>query len=188
MAKRAIKSVPKKIKRTSSMEKCINEGENYLKATKGKRIVKTKTMMMTIAEGKRHLDTKIKRRVAIKPKTRPVRRAVKSKPALPAVFPPLFATVPSSVGATVYRASFDKTVKPTKATVFKTSSRDNLPLPAFGFIDVCFCVDATGSMASELAQVQSAVVSIIHKIQAKVRTEGITLRFAVVTYRDHPPQ
>jgi hypothetical protein len=37
-------------------------------------------------------------------------------------------------------------MKPTKATIFKTKSKD-LPLPAFGFVDVCFCVDATGSMA-----------------------------------------
>lgn len=35
---------------------------------------------------------------------------------------------------------------------------------------------------------QSTIVAIIKKIENKVRTEGITLRFAVVTYRDHPPQ
>ena len=30
--------------------------------------------------------------------------------------------------------------------------------------------------------------ALIKKIENKVRTEGITLRFAIVTYRDHPPQ
>lgn len=40
-------------------------------------------------------------------------------------------------------------------------------------------------MSSELAQVQSIINSLIEKIQNKVRTEGITLRFAVVAYRDH---
>ena len=35
-----------------------------------------------------------------------------------------------------------------KATKLKSSSRDDLQIPAFGFIDVCFCVDATGSMSS----------------------------------------
>lgn len=68
------------------------------------------------------------------------------------------------------------------------SAHPDLPLPAFGFVDVCFCLDATGSMCSELAQAQRSVVSIIHNLQNKVRSEGITLRFAVVSYRDHPPQ
>lgn len=34
-----------------------------------------------------------------------------------------------------------------KKTIFKTKSKDHLPIPAFGFIDVCFCIDATGSMS-----------------------------------------
>lgn len=33
-----------------------------------------------------------------------------------------------------------------KVTKLKASDRDDLQIPAFGFIDVCFCVDATGSM------------------------------------------
>lgn len=75
-----------------------------------------------------------------------------------------------------------------KKTVFKTKSKDHLPIPAFGFIDVCFCIDATGSMGSELAQAQSTILSIINNIENKVQTEGLTLRFAVVSYRDHVPQ
>jgi hypothetical protein len=70
-------------------------------------------------------------------------------------------------------------------TVLKAKVR---PLPAFGVIEVCFCIDATGSMSSPLAQAKSAVVSLISKIEEKVHSEGIELRFAVVTYRDHPPQ
>lgn len=60
--------------------------------------------------------------------------------------------------------------QPTKVTIFKTKSKDHLPLPAFGFIDICFCIDATGSMSSELAQVQSTIVEIIKKIETKVQT------------------
>lgn len=75
-----------------------------------------------------------------------------------------------------------------KKTIFKTKSKDHLPIPAFGFIDVCFCIDATGSMAGELAQAQSTIHSIINNIEKKVQTEGLTLRFAIVSYRDHPPQ
>ena len=44
-----------------------------------------------------------------------------------------------------------------KVTKLKASSRDDLPISAFGFIDVCFCVDATGSMSGEIAQVQSTI-------------------------------
>jgi len=43
-------------------------------------------------------------------------------------------------------------------------------------------------MSSYLAQAKSTVVSLIPKIEEKVHSEGIELRFAVVTYRDHPPQ
>lgn len=43
-------------------------------------------------------------------------------------------------------------------------------------------------MTSYLAQTKSAVVSLISKIEEKVHSEGIELRFAVVSYRDHPPQ
>ena len=76
-----------------------------------------------------------------------------------------------------------------KATKFSSSAaRDDLQIPAFGFIDVCFCLDATGSMCSEIEQVKSVIESIIHNIQEKVRTEGLQLRFAIVSYRDHPPQ
>ena len=45
--------------------------------------------------------------------------------------------------------------------IFKTSSKDDLPLPAYGYVDICFCLDATGSMSSELAQAQSTIKSII---------------------------
>jgi hypothetical protein len=178
----AKKIKPTKLRRTSSMERCVADGADYLKATKPKRITKTKTMARTIEEGKNIVNPKKltnPKKAAGRPKT--TKRL--ALPALPA------AVLPVSTGSTVIRTrSIDRSIKPTKATIFKTSSRDNLPLPAFGFVDICFCVDATGSMTGELAQVQSTIVAIIKKIENKVRTEGITLRFAVVTYRDHPPQ
>lgn len=33
-----------------------------------------------------------------------------------------------------------------RATFKKPVGYKNLPMPAYGFIDVCFCIDATGSM------------------------------------------
>lgn len=188
----AKKSKPTKLRRTSSMERCVADGTDYLKATKAKRITKTKTMARTIEEGKYILNpnkpTKTKK-VAVRRRVNKnsCRPAWPPLPALPASTPP--AVLPASTGSAVIQAgSIDRSIKPNKATIFKTSSRDNLPLPAFGFVDICFCVDATGSMTGELAQVQSTIVAIIKKIENKVQTEGITLRFAVVTYRDHPPQ
>ena len=84
----------------------------------------------------------LKKKAARKSK-RPTRPARPSLPAVPAVP----AVVHASAGSTIIRArSLDRSMKPTKATIFKTKSKD-LPLPAFGFVDVCFCVDATGSMA-----------------------------------------
>ena len=81
---------------------------------------------------------------AARKSSRPIRPARPSLPAVAAVP----AVVPDSAGSTIIRArSLDRSIKPTKATIFKTKSKD-LPLPAFGFVDVCFCVDATGSMSS----------------------------------------
>ena len=70
----------------------------------------------------------------------------------------------------------------------KSSSRDSLAISSFNSIDVCFCVDATGSMSRYITQVKSTIESIVHNIENKVRTEGLNLRFAIVAYRDHPPQ
>lgn len=77
---------------------------------------------------------------------------------------------------------------PGKVSQLSKSKSKDVQIPAFGFIDVCFCVDSTGSMAGELAQVQEVIKSIITNIEAKVSTEGLQLRFAIVSYRDHPPQ
>ena len=157
------------------MEKCIEDGKDYLKSTK-KTITKTRTMVGTVADGKKFIAPK---RAVVKkaPKKKaarrlPVRPARKSLPARPMVASS--SPFPSSSG-----------VRPAKATVFKTASRSDLPLPAYGCIDVCFCLDVTGSMGGELAQVQSTIASLIEKISNKVRTEGISLRFGIVAYRDH---
>jgi len=56
-------------------------------------------------------------------------------------------------------------------------------LPQTTRLDVLFLLDATGSMADEIAQIQSTIVSIADRIdQIKPRPE---LRFGLVTYRDH---
>jgi hypothetical protein len=158
-------------KRSSSMDKCIADAQDFINPRKAKKIVKTRTMARTLEEGLKIVHpppvvrkTKRVQKAAVKKRT--VRKSRSAVPSLPAP-----VAIPASTGTTLIRArSIDKSLKPSKATIFKASSKDNLPLPAFGFIDVCFCIDATGSMCSELAQVQSTIVSIIQKIESKVRT------------------
>ena len=184
MAKKIIKSpASTAIRRTRSIEKCIEDAQDFLKP-KGKKINKTKTMARTLEESRRILAPKPSK-VARKPKpSRPSRPARPAVASVPALVPPAISLPPARTSSLSKSKTLTKAVVPSKATIFKTSSKD-LPLPAFGFIDICFCLDATGSMSSELAQVQSTITSLIEKIENKVRSEGITLRFAVVAYRDH---
>lgn len=57
-----------------------------------------------------------------------------------------------------------------------TGSRTNLkhdptlPMAQFGVIDICFCIDATGSMTSYLAESKKTVIDIINQIETKVQT------------------
>lgn len=179
-------SAPVKARRTRSMEKCIEDAQDYLRP-RGKKINKTRTMIRTIEEGKKIVAPKfiapVKAPTKSKASKLPTKPAVPSAPAKSRA-PPVPVPASTSTSKVIRTKTPTKAVVPSKATVFKTSSKD-LPLPAFGFIDICFCLDATGSMSSELAQVQSTINALIEKIQNKVRTEGITLRFAVVAYRDH---
>lgn len=56
-------------------------------------------------------------------------------------------------------------------------------LPQTTRLDVLFLLDTTGSMADEIGQIQSTIVSIADRIdQIKPRPE---LRFGLVSYRDH---
>jgi hypothetical protein len=137
------------------MERCIADAEDFIHPRKNKRITKTKTMARTLEEGRNILSPKkatkpkkIARRLKTKRiPARPTRPAIPALPALPGAPAPV--AVPASTGSAIIpKKSLDRKPMPSKATIFKTSSRDNLPLPAFGFIDVCFCVDATGSMTS----------------------------------------
>lgn len=74
---------------------------------------------------------------------RPTRPAVPALPPPPAVMP--LPPVPIPTISSAVRTKSKSSIQ--KATILKPSSKD-LPLPAFGFIDICFCLDATGSMCS----------------------------------------
>jgi len=52
-------------------------------------------------------------------------------------------------------------------------------------LDLVFVVDCTGSMSAYIANAQSSIKSIISEIQA---SEKVDVRFALVEYRDHPPE
>ena len=118
--------------------------------------VKTKTMMRIVEEGKRAKNKPLKTVKKTKPskiakpaKSKIIRKAAPKRKILP--IKPARKSQPPPIVPPVASKSIGKAVK------LKSSSRDDLAIPAFGFIDVCFCVDATGSMSGELAQVQSTI-------------------------------
>ena len=81
----------------------------------------------------------------IKPIKRTASKSAKYSSAAPVV-PPLPTLIPppsTSLVSSVSRPSNADKV----AQLNKSKSKD-LQIPAFGFIDVCFCVDSTGSMSS----------------------------------------
>jgi hypothetical protein len=53
-------------------------------------------------------------------------------------------------------------------------------------LDVAFVVDTTGSMKDDIRAVKDSLFDIVDTIVSK--TENLTIRFAIVSYRDHPPQ
>jgi hypothetical protein len=53
-------------------------------------------------------------------------------------------------------------------------------------LDVAFCCDCTGSMSAYLKSAQDNIFKIASEIHA--RAKGASVRFALVKYRDHPPQ
>eukprot|EP00743_Colponemidia_sp_Colp-15_P000535 GILK01000602.1.p1 GENE.GILK01000602.1~~GILK01000602.1.p1 ORF type:complete len:437 (+),score=52.86 GILK01000602.1:88-1398(+) len=52
-------------------------------------------------------------------------------------------------------------------------------------LDLVFCVDCTGSMGSYIASAQENIRSIVEKL---IAFEKCDVQFALVCYRDHPPQ
>jgi len=53
-------------------------------------------------------------------------------------------------------------------------------------LEVAFVVDTTGSMKDDIRAVKDSLFDIVDKIVSK--TEGLSIRFGIVSYRDHPPQ
>ena len=53
-------------------------------------------------------------------------------------------------------------------------------------LDIAFVVDTTGSMKDDIKAVKDSLFEIVGNITT--RTEGLEIRFGIVSYRDHPPQ
>ena len=53
-------------------------------------------------------------------------------------------------------------------------------------VDVCFCVDCTGSMASYIAAAKETCKGLIASITKDTMVKNV--KFAFVAYRDHPPE
>jgi len=75
---------------------------------------------------------------------------------------------------------------PTPAPVVETEE-EKKPVadPVDRQLDLCFLCDATGSMGQYIYSAQKNICSIVEKV---VASEQADVRFALVSYRDHPPQ
>ena len=106
MAKKVSKkSVPSKIRRSRSMEQCIEDGKDYLDALneKDKRIAKearktkrTKTMVRTVEEGRKLLVPRVATGAKHVPKTKAVRPTKPALIAMPAVPSPPAMFIPKA--------------------------------------------------------------------------------------------
>ena len=97
-------------------------------------------MLNIVNEGKKVQKKPAKKASKKSPKKKIIRKLpTKSKPAKKAQ--PVKRSFPMKKHVVPVNPPVSKAVK------LKSSSRDGLAIPAYGFIDVCFCLDATGSMA-----------------------------------------
>merc|ERR1719456_1739614 len=75
---------------------------------------------------------------------------------------------------------------PMTEPVFEPEPEEKKPVPPVDRqLDLCFLCDATGSMGQYIYSAQKNICSIVEKV---VSSEQTDVRFALVSYRDHPPQ
>ncbi|KAJ3088326.1 hypothetical protein HK102_009028 [Quaeritorhiza haematococci] len=67
----------------------------------------------------------------------------------------------------------------------ETPDSDPTAFAQGGQLDLCFALDSTGSMGSYIRSATESIANIVTKI---VQSEKADVRFALVAYRDHPPQ
>lgn len=135
---------------TRTMREIVSTGAAGLR-TRGKKEYKTESKKPEIKKRliKKGRISEVKRAGkthASKPAKAP-RRPASSIPARPTslALPPVPATIPAISPAVRTGSRASNTGK--VAQLSKSKSKD-VQIPAFGFIDVCFCVDSTGSMSS----------------------------------------
>ena len=153
----------------------IIEGEAYVRRYE-RRLKATRTMRDVAGLKKektraQKVVNKSKAQKIVKKASPAPKRAVRKSPTAPAKTSKISKNVgrgfpkaaPPPVMAPM-RTGSRLSNKSNKVAKFKTSSRDDLQIPAFGFIDVCFCLDTTGSMGCEIEQTKHVIEAIIHNI------------------------
>merc|ERR1719473_1475142 len=65
------------------------------------------------------------------------------------------------------------------------STPDKVPNNGMPQLDLVFTMDCTGSMGEYIHAAKKNIEAIVERL---VQSEGYDLRFALVAYRDHPPQ
>merc|ERR1719247_2678372 len=74
---------------------------------------------------------------------------------------------------------------PVPTPAVETEEKKPVADPVDRQLDLCFLCDATGSMGQYIYSAQKNICSIVEKV---VASEQADVRFALVSYRDHPPQ
>ena len=69
-------------------------------------------------------------------------------------------------------------------SLFRLREIKKLPVHASEQLDIAFVVDCTGSMTNYITQAQQS----IHNIVTDISRAAYDVRFALIEYRDHPPQ
>lgn len=82
--------------------------------------------------------------------------------------------------ASAASSSANSSSAPEKPTVAQTKTKE-----APAQLDLVFCCDCTSSMSSYIAAAQTSIKQIVEEIVAAEKSD---IRFALVQYRDHPPQ
>ena len=154
---KASKPAPK-IRRSRSMEQTIREGEEYLNHRR--------SILASKEAEKTKVATKAKKAAPVKSRSTGGRAPRVHIPFVAPVAPAVFVPPPVDTK----RKTGTSKSKVSSSSKVNLKHDPTLPMAQFGVIDICFCIDATGSMSSYLAESKKTVIDIINKIETKVQT------------------
>ena len=159
MTKKISKKSRKSVKRISSIQRTIEEGNQFFLSGKRRKERRDRILSLRRPKVARVLKPSTLYRNRI---NRPIKKLIPKtaiRSSLVPIVPPIKKSIPKTAIKS-YIAPKPQVLNNSsvgKTTKLKPTSNPDVAIPSFGYIDVCFCVDATGSMMGELAQVQSTI-------------------------------